>query len=177
MDSIHTLCPSCSICFPTHLVPVLQVPFLEGTVLHRCGLVVFILCYLIDQRWYTNKGKETCEVGMECMSRQYPFKQHSNRGCVRSSTHQLTSPEQSICSSTRSGSVQFKQFSFFDFVPINDTHDLASPPEIFKVRANFLHHVFVTYSNHLNTPEISACVVFLWAPPTGHTWIHPSTQP
>ncbi|KIM77475.1 hypothetical protein PILCRDRAFT_76651 [Piloderma croceum F 1598] len=33
---------------------------------------------------------------------------------------------------------KFKQFSFFDLVPVKDTHDLASPPEIFK-----------------NTPEIS----------------------
>jgi hypothetical protein len=44
VDSIHTLCPGCSICFHSHLVPVLQVPFLEGTVLHGYGLVVFILC-------------------------------------------------------------------------------------------------------------------------------------
>jgi len=28
---------------------------------------------------------------------------------------------------------QWLQFSFFDVVPVKDAHDLASPPEIFKV--------------------------------------------
>jgi hypothetical protein len=30
--------------------------------------------------------------------------------------------------------LQWRHFTFFDLVPVKDIHDLASPPEIFKVR-------------------------------------------
>lgn len=50
---------------------------------------------------------------------------------------------------------QWRQFSFFDVVPVKDVHDLASPPEIFKVRL----HARSIYSYLTlvpqNAPEIS----------------------